>query len=84
MVRKTDKSLNKIKDIIIKRGVKMLKEYINLEYKPTEEDVICEYHIEPIKGVSFEKAATNMAGESSIDTWSEILTLNPELAILSS
>jgi len=58
----------------------MLKEYIDLGYNPTENDVICEYHIEPVKGVSFEKAATNMAGESSIDTWTDILTLSPALA----
>ena len=58
----------------------MLKEYIDLKYKPTKNDVICEYYIEPTKGVSFEQAATNMAGESSIDTWTDILTLSPILA----
>ncbi|MBU4284385.1 MAG: ribulose-bisphosphate carboxylase large subunit, partial [Nanoarchaeota archaeon] len=58
----------------------MLKGYIDLEYKPTKKDVICEYYIEPTKGVSFEQAATNMAGESSIDTWTDILTLSPTLA----
>ncbi len=58
----------------------MLKEYINLKYKPKKTDIICEYYIEPAKGISFEKAATHMAGESSIDTWSNILTLSPKLA----
>jgi ribulose-bisphosphate carboxylase large chain len=58
----------------------MLGEYIDLGYRPGKKDVVCEYYIEPAEGVSIEKAATNMAGESSIDTWSEILTLSPELA----
>ncbi len=58
----------------------MLKEYIDLKYKPTKNDVICEYYIEPAEGISFEKAATNLAGESSIDTWTDILTLSPALA----
>lgn len=58
----------------------MLNEYIDLEYKPTKNDVVCEYYLEPAEGVSFEKAATNMAGESSIDTWTDILTLSPKLA----
>jgi ribulose-bisphosphate carboxylase large chain len=58
----------------------MLREYIDLRYKPTKNDIVCEYYLEPAKGVSFEKAATNIAGESSIDTWSDILTLSPEIA----
>lgn len=58
----------------------MLREYIDLRYKPTKNDLICEYYIEPAKGISFEEAATNMAGESSIDTWADILTLSPVLA----
>jgi len=58
----------------------MLKDYIDLEYKPTKQDFVCEYHIEPAQGVGFEDACTHMAGESSIDTWSDISTLSPQLA----
>ena len=58
----------------------MLNEYINLKYKPNKDDLICCYYLEPAKNISFEKAATNIAGESSIDTWSDILTLNPKIA----
>lgn len=46
----------------------MLKEYIDLKYEPTENDVICEYRLEPGKGVNLEDVVTHMAGESSIDT----------------
>ncbi|MBU4267093.1 MAG: type III ribulose-bisphosphate carboxylase [Candidatus Altiarchaeales archaeon] len=55
-------------------------EYIDLEYEPNEDELVCLYYIEPSKGVSFKKACTNIAGESSIDTWSDISTLSPEIA----
>ena len=58
----------------------MLKEYINLKYQPTKKEIIALYYLEPIRGVSFKEAANHVAGESSIDTWSEILTLSPRLA----
>ncbi len=58
----------------------MLKDYIDLEYKPKDTDLVCEYHIEPAKGTGFEEACTHMAGESSIDTWADISTLSPQLA----
>lgn len=55
-------------------------EYIDIDYKPTDNDIVCEYMIAPASGVDFQDACTNIAGESSIDTWSDILTLGPELA----
>ncbi|MCL7413790.1 MAG: type III ribulose-bisphosphate carboxylase [ANME-2 cluster archaeon] len=58
----------------------MLKDYIDLEYKPTKRDFVCEYHLEPAQNVSFTNACSHLAGESSIDTWSDISTLNPQLA----
>jgi len=56
----------------------MLKDYVDLKYRPKDE-VVCLYRVEPSE-VSFEEAVNHMAGESSIDTWSEISTLSPELA----
>lgn len=56
----------------------MLKDYVDLKYQPKDE-VVCLYRVEPSE-VSFEEAVNHMAGESSIDTWSEISTLSPELA----
>lgn len=49
--------------------------YINLKYKPKKEDLIVEYCLEPDK-VSFQQAAENIAGESSIGTWTDVGTLN--------
>ena len=58
----------------------MRRDYIDIDYSPKDTDLTCEFHIEPSAGVNFEEAATNMAGESSIDSWTEIATLSPELA----
>ncbi|MEM2121048.1 MAG: type III ribulose-bisphosphate carboxylase [Candidatus Woesearchaeota archaeon] len=58
----------------------MIHEYINLEYAPKEEEIICEYYVEPAQGLSLEEAATHIAGESSIDTWTDIKTLSPKIA----
>jgi ribulose-bisphosphate carboxylase large chain len=59
----------------------MRKDYINLRYEPQKEnELICKYYVEPAKGIKLEEAAVHIAGESSIDTWSEILTLSPKLA----
>jgi len=54
-------------------------EYIDRNYKPTKKDLICEYYLEP-EGVSFEVAAENIAGESSIGTWTDISTMNEKIA----
>jgi len=58
----------------------MMHEYVDLKYKPMENEIICEYYVEPAQGISLEEAATHIAGESSIDTWSDIKTLSPKIA----
>lgn len=58
----------------------MREDYIDTEYEPESDELVCEYYMEPADDVSFEKACNHMAGESSIDTWSDISTLSPERA----
>ena len=55
-------------------------EYIDLEYIPDESDMICEFRVTPAEGVSFRKAAENVALESSIGTWTDVGTLNERIA----
>jgi len=43
--------------------------YVDLKYEPKENDLICEFRIEPTKGISIKQAAENVAGESSTGTW---------------
>lgn len=54
-------------------------EYINLKYKPCSNDLLCEYYLEP-NGMSIEKAAEHIAAESSIGTWTDLSTMNREIA----
>ncbi len=48
-------------------------DYVDLEYKPEETDVLCSFHVEP-KGVDIREAAGGVAAESSIGTWTELAT----------
>lgn len=53
--------------------------YVDLKYEPEKNDLICEFRIEPAKGISIKEAAENIAAESSIGTWTEVKTMNPEI-----
>jgi len=63
---------------INKKGVFLLN-YINLKYKPRGTDLICEFYLEP-NNTTIEKAASNVALESSIGTWTDIATMNKRIA----
>ncbi len=52
--------------------------YIDLEYEPTENDLICEFYVEPNK-ISIEKACIHIAAESSVGTWTEIPGIREEI-----
>ncbi len=49
-------------------------DFVNLGYKPREDDVICDFRIEPL-GISMKEAAGGVAAESSIGTWTELSTM---------
>ncbi|KXA92713.1 ribulose 1,5-bisphosphate carboxylase [candidate division MSBL1 archaeon SCGC-AAA259I09] len=46
------------------------EDFLDLEYKPNETDLICEFYVEPAKDMSMEDAAGRVASESSNGTWS--------------
>lgn len=48
-------------------------DFVDLEYHPSVDDVICEFQIEAA-GISFKEAAGGIAAESSIGTWTEVTT----------
>ncbi len=54
-------------------------EYIDTKYKPRNE-LICEYYLEPSKGISLNEACEHIAAESSIGTWTDIVTMNKRIA----
>jgi len=53
--------------------------YVDLKYEPEKNDLICEFRVEPSKGVSIKQASESIAPESSIGTWVTVKTLNPRI-----
>jgi len=48
-------------------------DFVDLKYKNFEEDLICEFYVEP-EDISIQEAAGGVAAESSIGTWTELTT----------
>ena len=55
--------------------------YVNLNYKPSKEDLICNFYFEPSKGISHTEAAGAIAAESSTGTWTELTTIKRETRV---
>lgn len=53
--------------------------YVNLDYTPTDRDLICEYYIEP-HDIPFEEACERITAESSVGTWTDLKTMKQEIA----
>ena len=51
-------------------------DFVDLNYKPSESELICTFHVEP-EGISLKEAAGGVAAESSIGTWTELTTEKP-------
>ena len=49
------------------------KDFIDIKYRPSKNDLICSFYIEPNK-VSFKEAAGAVASESSVGTWTKSLS----------
>jgi ribulose-bisphosphate carboxylase large chain len=47
-------------------------DFLNLNYKPSEDDLICLFRITPSKGFTVKDAAIRVAAESSNGTWSDL------------
>jgi ribulose-bisphosphate carboxylase large chain len=58
-----------------------LVHYVNLDYKPNEDDLIAMYYVEKSSECrDLEQACEEIAKESSIGTWTEIATLSADIA----
>ena len=51
-------------------------DFVDLSYRPSDDDLICDFFVEP-EGISIEEAAGGVAAESSIGTWTELTTEKP-------
>ncbi len=54
-------------------------DYVDLNYRPAKSDLVCEFYVEPAKGVSMKKATGAVASESSIGTWTTITKAPPRI-----
>jgi len=54
------------------------KGFINLNYKPSANDLVCSFIIEP-NNISMEEAANAVAGESSVGTWTNVVTMSDRI-----
>ncbi len=56
-------------------------DYVELDYVPRDDELICDFYVEPI-GITLEEAAGGVAAESSIGTWTELTTAKDYVADL--
>ncbi|MCJ7429507.1 MAG: type III ribulose-bisphosphate carboxylase [Candidatus Nanohaloarchaeota archaeon QJJ-5] len=47
-------------------------DFVDLGYTPNDDELVCEFYIEPAEGLSMEDAAGRVASESSNGTWAEL------------
>lgn len=49
-------------------------DFVDFSYSPKEDDLICDFYVEP-RGIDIKVAAGGVAAESSIGTWTELTTV---------
>ncbi len=54
-------------------------DFVDLNYKPAKDDLICLFYFEPAKDISVKEAIGRIAAESSNGTWSELTTLKEHI-----
>lgn len=54
--------------------------FVNLKYKPKKTDVVLQFRVYPAKGFNLREAASMVAGESSVGTWTEVKTMNKKIS----
>ncbi len=59
--------------------MKTQSSYLQIGYKPDRHDLVVTFRLEPAKGHQFEEVAQDIAGESSIGTWTFLGDLSPKV-----
>ncbi len=55
------------------------KSFVNLRYRPKKTDLVLQFRVYPAKGFNLKEAASMVAGESSVGTWTDVKTMNKEI-----
>jgi len=54
--------------------------FVDTNYSPEKEDLVCLFYVEPPEGKSLAWSAENVAGESSVGTWTDVSTAEHALS----
>jgi ribulose-bisphosphate carboxylase large chain len=54
-------------------------EFVDLNYTPAKDDLVCLFSCEPAAGISTEEAAGRIASESSTGTWTTLFAMPPRM-----
>ncbi|MBN3036971.1 MAG: type III ribulose-bisphosphate carboxylase [Candidatus Diapherotrites archaeon] len=54
--------------------------FVHPDYAPDTKDLVVAFRVKPAKGVSMQKACENLAGESSVGTWTDVKTMKKGIA----
>jgi ribulose-bisphosphate carboxylase large chain len=57
-------------------------DFLELDYRPADDDLICDFFIDPAEGMTTEDAASRVASESSNGTWAALKVDEDELTYL--
>ncbi|MBD3389131.1 MAG: type III ribulose-bisphosphate carboxylase [Candidatus Altiarchaeales archaeon] len=57
----------------------MASGYVDLDYTPGKDDLNCLFYVEPAGGLTLEKAAVHVTAESSIGTWTDVVTMKDDI-----
>jgi ribulose-bisphosphate carboxylase large chain len=57
-------------------------EFVDLDYTPARDDLVCLFYFEPGAGISGKEAAGRIASESSTGTWTTLFSMPPRMKAL--
>ena len=57
-------------------------EFVDKNYEPAQDELICLFYFEPAAGISDEEAVGRIASESSTGTWTTLFTMPPRMKAL--
>ena len=57
-------------------------EFVDLNYEPARDDLVCLFYFEPAAGMTESEAAGRIASESSTGTWTTLFTMPPRMKAL--
>jgi ribulose-bisphosphate carboxylase large chain len=57
-------------------------EFVDLDYTPARDELVCLFYFEPAAGISGKEAAGRIASESSTGTWTTLFSMPPRMKAL--